>query len=306
MRIAPTRPYLVGVFFSTFRHHDFFRSMPDKEAQNARNAVVSRRPLAAITGASAGLGKEYARQLAAMGYDLLLIARREPVLLEIKNDLEKQYGIHAETVPCDLSRPEQVHAMEERLERTGELEVMVNNAGYGRLDGRFPETDPDREEEMIRVHVISLMRLSRAALVPLCRRKKGYLINVSSVAAYLHGAGCCQYNATKAYVLSFSRSLQCDVRSHGVRIQALCPGLTHTDFHDTETMRGFQKEKTPGIAWLGADDVVRCSLRSVMKTKRVVCIPSLRYKIALCLLCNPIGYKITELIYAIRNRRDGS
>ncbi|MDR2346686.1 MAG: SDR family NAD(P)-dependent oxidoreductase [Planctomycetaceae bacterium] len=258
--------------------------------------VKSKRPLAAITGASGGLGKEFANQLAAKGYDLLLIARRGNLLETIKSEYESKYGINVQTLICDLSKADEVRSLENRLENEETLEFMVNNAGFGR-EGMFPNVDPDLEEEMIQVHVISLMRLARAALVPMCKRKKGFLINLSSVAAFLAGTNCAEYMATKAYVLSFSRSIQYDVAKHNVRVQALCPGLTHTGFHNSKTMIGFNKNKTPGFAWLNADYVVKCSLRSIIKTKRVICIPSFRYKLILMLLNNPIGNKICELIY---------
>lgn len=272
------------------------------QEKGARSMERERR-LAVVTGASSGLGEEFARQLAGEGYDLLLVARREKRLNELKAALESQYGVAAEVVVCDLARPEEVRRLEERLEADDSLEILVNNAGYGREQCLFPEVDPDLEEEMIRVHVVSLMRLSVAALRPMCRRKKGYLINVSSVAAFLYGPGYVEYGATKAYVLSFSRSLQCDVRPAGVRVQALCPGLTHTGFHATETMKGFRKDATPGAAWLTSKYVVRCSLRSIRKTRRVVCVPSLRYKLALLLLCNPLGRMLGEAIYARRAGR---
>jgi short-subunit dehydrogenase len=260
------------------------------------------RPLAAITGASDGLGKEFARQLAAEGYDLLLIARRKNLLDEIKIEFETKFNVTVEPFVCDLSKPEDVLRLEERLEASESLEIMVNNAGFGRAE-TFPNLNPNLEEEMIQVHVVSLMRLSRAALIPMCKRKKGFLINLSSVASFLYGAGCAEYAATKAYVLLFSKCLQCDVLEHGVRVQALCPGLTHTGFHCTETMKGFQKKRTPGFLWLTAEYVVRTSLRSIRRTRRVVCIPSLRYKLFLALLCNPIGNKISEMIYRRRTKQ---
>ncbi|MDR2761889.1 MAG: SDR family NAD(P)-dependent oxidoreductase [Planctomycetaceae bacterium] len=263
------------------------------------NIIESRRPLAAITGASDGLGKEFAKQLAADGYDLLLVARRGNLLEKIKLEYESQFGINVETLVCDLSRPDDVKALELRLANEEFLEFMINNAGFGR-EGMFPEVDPDLEEEMIRVHIISLMRLSRAALVPMCKRRRGFLINLSSVAAFLFGTNCAEYMATKAYVYSFSRSIQCDVSEYNVRVQALCPGLTHTGFHSAETMKGFQKDKTPGFLWLNADYVVRTSLNAIRKTKRVVCIPSFRYKLILALLSNPIGSKICEWAYRKR------
>jgi short-subunit dehydrogenase len=244
--------------------------------------------LAAITGASEGLGKEFARQLAADGYNLLVIARRKHLLDELKADLEAKYGVQVEPLVCDLSKPDELKQLEERLEKEESLEVMVNNAGFG-FGGIFPDVDPDMHESMIRVHVIATMRLSRAVLVPMCKQKKGYVINLSSVAAFLYGPDSAEYAATKAYVLSFSKSLQCDVRKHGVRVQALCPGFTHTGFHATESMKFFDKGATPKWLWLSAERVIRTSLKSIRRTSRVVCVPSLRYKILLALLCNPIG-----------------
>jgi short-subunit dehydrogenase len=244
--------------------------------------------LAAITGASEGLGKEFARQLAADGFNLLIIARRPALLEELKADLETKYNVQVESIVCDLSQPDELKQLEERLEQEETLEVLVNNAGFG-LGTTFPNVDPDANESMIRVHVIATMRLSRAALVPMCKRKKGYIINVSSVAAFLSIQGSVEYNATKAYILSFSKTLQCDVRKYGVRVQALCPGFTHTGFHDTQGMKDFKKDATPKWLWLSAEYVVRTSLNSIRRSKRVVCIPSLRYKVMLALICNPIG-----------------
>jgi len=244
--------------------------------------------LAAITGASEGLGKEFARQLAADGYNLIVIARRAHLLDELKTELEATYNVQVEPLVCDLSKSEELKQVEDRLENEESLEVLVNNAGFGFVS-MFPDVDPDANESMIRLHVIATMRLSRAALVPMCKRKKGYVINLSSVAAFLYGAGSAEYAATKAYVLSFSKSLQCDVRRHGVRIQALCPGFTHTGFHATEAMKDFPKSDTPKWLWLSSERVVRVSLNSIRRTSQVVCVPSFRYKLILALLCNPVG-----------------
>jgi short-subunit dehydrogenase len=253
------------------------------------------RKLAAVTGASEGLGKEFARQLAAEGYDLLIIARRPALLDELKIDLETKYNVQVEPIVCDLSKPEELKRVEERLEKEESLEMLVNNAGFGLTDA-FPNVDPDKEEAMIRLHAIALMRLSRAALVPMCKNKKGYIINLSSVAAYVYGQNAADYAATKAYVLSFSKSLQCDVRRYGVRIQALCPGFTHTGFHSVESMKSFDKGATPKWIWLSAEYVVRSSLRSIRQTSRIVCVPSWRYKFILALICNPLAQTLIGYI----------
>ncbi|MDR0327988.1 MAG: SDR family NAD(P)-dependent oxidoreductase, partial [Planctomycetaceae bacterium] len=225
------------------------------------------------------------------GYNLLVIARRPALLDELKAELEAKYNVQVEPLVCDLSKPDELKRVEDRLESEESLEVLVNNAGFG-LGDAFPNVDPDKEESMIRLHAIAPMRLSRAALVPMCRRKKGYIINLASVAAFLFGEQSVEYCATKAYVLSFSKSLQCDVRRSGVRVQALCPGFTHTGFHSTESMKFFKKSDTPRWLWLAAEYVVRTSLRSIRRTSRVVCIPSFRYKLILAMLCNPIAQSL--------------
>ena len=161
--------------------------------------------IAVITGATSGLGAEYARQLAEMGYDLLIVARRENLLQETKREIENRYRVNVDYIVCDLAKAEDVRQLESRLESMENLEFMVNNAGFGRRSC-FPEVNPDDEEEMVRVHIVATMRISRAALVPMCKRRKGYLINVTSVAAFLHGKSSAEYCATKAYVLSLSKS----------------------------------------------------------------------------------------------------
>lgn len=262
--------------------------------------------IAVITGATSGLGTEYARQLAEMNYDLLLVARRENMLQEVKREIESRSGVNVEYLVCDLAQAGEVRQLESRLESMDNLEVMVNNAGFGRESG-FPNVNADDEEEMIRVHAVSLMRLSRSSLVPMCKRRKGYLINVASVAAFLHGKNSAEYCATKAYVLSLSKSIQSDVAGHGVRVQALCPGFTHTGFHDTAAMKAsFRKDTTPGFLWLSAPFVVRSSLRSIRGFwHRVVCIPSFRYKFLIftILFTNLIGLNLSDWGYAIRARK---
>lgn len=246
--------------------------------------------IAAITGASSGLGTEFARQLAKNGYDLLLIARRLNLLEELKRQLEAECGVHVDVFAADLANSEDVKRLEKHLAGMKNLEVLVNNAGFG-LQHQFPDVDIEREVDMISVHCIATLRLSQAALLPMRENKKGYIINVSSVAAYLYGAAGVQYYATKAYVLSFSKSLQCDVANYGIRVQALCPGFVHTGFHDTKSMQGFDKKKTPNFLWLPAEFVVRKSL-SALKKQRVVCVPSIRYKLLLCVLTSWIAAPI--------------
>ncbi|MCL2304000.1 MAG: SDR family NAD(P)-dependent oxidoreductase [Planctomycetaceae bacterium] len=256
--------------------------------------------LALITGSTSGLGEEFARQLAADGYDLLLVARRTELLNRQKTELEKQYGISVEILSVDLAAPLQLAVLEQRVAQLDTLEFLVNNAGFG-FENKFPDTDIDLECRMVQVHAIAPLRLSYAALGPMIRRKKGYIINVASVAAYLHGPACAQYMATKAYLLSFSKCLQCDVRDHGIEVQALCPGFVRTGFHSAEWMNEEKFKKIPDFLWLRKESVVRESLGNVRKKRRrTVCVPSWRYKFFLAILTCPLFTWATEWIYQKR------
>lgn len=244
------------------------------------NNILKENPLAVITGASSGLGMCFARQLAAAGCDLMLIARRKYVLDSLKEELEKQFPISVEPVQADLSKLEDIRTVEEKIRNSPRVLYMVNNAGFGVLDN-----DVGKNTEMITVHNIATMRFSRAAMIPMQENRKGYIINVASVAGFVASRGSADYCATKAFVIAYSRSLQCDCSPHGIHVQALCPGFVRTGFHDTETMHGTPiKENVPAFLWLQADWVVRKSLRQVRKTlfRRVTYVPSLIYKAVTC------------------------
>ncbi|MDR2863596.1 MAG: SDR family NAD(P)-dependent oxidoreductase [Puniceicoccales bacterium] len=247
------------------------------------------RSFAAITGASSGLGRDYALQLADKGFDLLLVARRVPLLEALKVEIQARHADAAvEIFPADLADPGQLKGLETRLAQIENLEVLVNNAGYG-FESVTPFEDIERECQMIHVHIIASVRLAHAALRPMLRRKRGFIVNVSSVAAFMHGADCAQYAATKAYLLSFSKCLHEDVRAHGVRVQALCPGLTRTGFHSTPLMDAAKYRKFPGFLWLESGRVVRESLRMLFRRNGgAVCIPSWRYRFFVALMATPL------------------
>lgn len=238
------------------------------------------RPVAVITGASSGLGKAYAQRLAKEGFDLFLVARRGPLLDELAEKLMKDHGIEVEVCVADLSDPEDLKQVEETISSIPSLTYLINNAGFG-ANGVFPDVDIEAETKMILVHCVASMRLSQAALLPMVANNKGYIINVASVAGFLNADGAADYNATKAFLIAFSKSLHCDVARRGVRVQALCPGFVRTGFHDTEGMKNSNiKKNVPGFLWLKAERVVNTSLRAIRRCccYRVVCIPSLLYK----------------------------
>ncbi|HEV8412894.1 MAG TPA: SDR family oxidoreductase [Bryobacteraceae bacterium] len=234
--------------------------------------------LAVITGASSGLGVAFARKLAARGYDLLLIARREDRLRSIAREIGEQYHVRAEILAADLTDDAALTMVARRIRDAADLGLLVNNAGFGTL-GYFFEADPHAQEQMHRLHVLATMRLSHAALANLVPRAEAGtgIINVSSIAAYGASPQNVSYCATKAWMNRFTEGLAIELgtRSSPVRVQALCPGFTLTEFHDTMPM---DRSRIPTSLWLNADFVVGESLRGFDRSAMFV-IPGWRYKL---------------------------
>jgi short-subunit dehydrogenase len=240
---------------------------------------------ALITGASAGLGAEYARQLAGRGYNLLLVARRGDRLQAQAGEITATYGVRADVLAADLTTDGGVQQVEQCIAQLEQLDILVNNAGFG-TTGRLAKTDPRRQQEMVYLHVLAAMRLAQAALPGMTARQQGAIINVASVAAFTPLPGNVNYHASKRYLVAFSEGLQSEVRGSGIFVQALCPGYTHTDFHSTEEFQRF-KSATPGFIWLNAADVVRESLND-LGSGRVIVVPGLLYGGLVALLRTPV------------------
>lgn len=257
------------------------------------------RRTALVTGASSGIGAAYARHLAARGHDLILVARRKDRLEKLAEELETNHGVKAEVLAADLTEEADLRKVEERIARAGELEFLVNNAGFGmrRLFFRAPVEEQDR---MHRLHVLAAVRLSHAALAGMVARGRGNLVNVSSVAAFGQSPGNAGYCATKAWMNSFTEGLCLDLAAVGssVRVQALCPGYTLTEFHDAS---GIGRDHVPAAWWTSADDVVAASLRGLARGNLVV-VPGLRYKLYVFLLKALPGFLIRFLALRIRRK----
>jgi short-subunit dehydrogenase len=241
---------------------------------------------ALITGASAGLGAEYARQLAGRGYNLVLVARRADRLEALADEITATYGVRADVLAADLTTDEGVQQVEQCIAGLEHLDILVNNAGFG-TTGRLAKTDPGRQQEMVYLHVLAAMRLAQAALPGMTARQRGAIINVASVAAFAPLPGNVNYHASKRYLVAFAEGLQREVRGSGVYVQALCPGYTHTDFHSTEDLKRFNKSATPAFIWLNAADVVRDSLND-LGSGRAVIVPNPLYKGLVALLRTPV------------------
>jgi short-subunit dehydrogenase len=234
--------------------------------------------LAVVTGASSGLGATFARKLAARGYDLLLIARREARLQSIAREISELYHVRTEVLAADLTDDAALAAAAARIRDAADLGLLVNNAGFGTL-GYFFETDPRGQEQMHRLHVIATMRLSHAALANLVPRAAAGtgIINVSSVAAFGVSPQSVSYCSTKTWMNRFTEGLAIELgaKSSPVTVQALCPGFTLTEFADT---MGMERSVIPASLWMPADFVVEESLRGFDR-RAVFVIPGWRYKL---------------------------
>jgi len=229
---------------------------------------------ALVTGASAGIGAAFATQLAAANCDLVIVARNRERLEELARQLRAAHHVEVEPLPADLTDPAQLRVVEDVIASDEQLDLLINNAGFGTA-GRFSGLDPDREEAEIRLNVVALARLARAALPGMIARQSGAIINVSSLAAFQPAPFNATYGATKAYVNSFTESLHEELRGTGVRVQALCPGFTRTEFQERA---GVDVSGIPSFAWMSADAVVAASLAG-LERGGLICIPGVSNRV---------------------------
>jgi len=236
---------------------------------------------ALITGASAGLGAEYARQLAAKGTDLVLVARRRERLDALAAELRAAHGTAVDVWPADLAVPGDIERIEAGIAGHSTLDLLINNAGFGGRTG-FVRGETGDHVNMLRVHVDATVRLAKAALSGMIARGRGGIINVASVAAFSPFSGA-MYSGTKAFLVMFSENLQTELRDKGVFVQALCPGMTHTEFHEVAAI---DKAIVPKPFWMTGGEVVRISLRRL--GRGTVCIPGWKNKAVAFLMRCPV------------------
>jgi short-subunit dehydrogenase len=227
--------------------------------------------VALITGASSGIGATFAKHLANKGFDLVLVARRENVLKEIADQLQQAYRIQARVLAADLSLTEDIERVCNEIGQLPDLEILVNNAGFG-TQGKFFQVPIEKHQEMLQVHVMAATCLAYAALQIFLPKKRGAIINMSSLSAFVPFPGSVNYHATKAYLVAFSEGLQTELKNSGIIVQALCPGFTYSNFHDTPELNDFRRTALPSLAWGSADQVVETSLNA-LKSGRLMVIP---------------------------------
>jgi hypothetical protein len=231
-----------------------------------------RAPICLITGASAGIGAAFARRLAREGNRLVLVARDGARLERLAAELTRQYGVEVETLPADLADVDGCALVERRVAEQ-HVDLLVNNAGIGG-QGAFWEQPTERIDQMLQLNVRAVMRLTHAALGPMVERGQGDIINVSSVAGFVPSGRTATYGASKAWVTSFSEALGSELTDTGVHVSALCPGFTHTEFHDRAHI---DMDRLPSWLWLQSDAVVAAGLRD-HRAGRTVSVPGLQYK----------------------------
>ncbi|MGI8917526.1 MAG: SDR family NAD(P)-dependent oxidoreductase [Pyrinomonadaceae bacterium] len=215
-----------------------------------------------ITGASSGIGEAFARRLAALGRNVLVVARSEDKLVTLCNELGRNHPVRAQYVVLDLSRPDSAKRLFAETEKLGlEIDMLVNNAGFGSM-GDFGKLDLARELNMIDLNVKSLVELTYLFMAPMRVRKGGTIINVASTAGFQPVPFMATYAATKAFVLSFSEAVGEENRQHGIEVLALCPGVTDTNFF--EAARG---HKPPARGAQTADEVAETALKALGRGK---------------------------------------
>ena len=230
---------------------------------------------ALVTGATVGIGESFTRLLASKGYNIALVARDEVRLHERAGELREKYGIQTFVLPADLATKSGVKSVEKYLQ-SYEIEVLINNAGFA-INKVFTASDLGDEQDLLNVLVRTPMRLMHVILPGMKERKSGTIINVSSVAGFIAGG---TYSAAKSYLTVLSESINADLKGSGVKVSALCPGFTRTEFHKRARMK---MKGLPSFLWLNADKLVAKAWKDAQANKPVS-IPGWQYKLLIAII----------------------
>jgi short-subunit dehydrogenase len=225
-----------------------------------------------ITGASSGIGASYAKAFAENGYDLVLLARRKDRLQALAKQLESGGSIDCEIISADLAEQEEIKKVTNHIRQIDNLDILINNAGFATI-GYFADIPIEKSMRMFHTHMTATVQFTHAALQVMLKRERGTIINVSSMGAFMLTPGNVLYDATKSFLATFSENLWLEVRDKGIKVQALCPGFTRTEFHEVGDFKNFDKSVIPDSLWMMPDEVVRLSLKALENSRDVVFIP---------------------------------
>lgn len=229
--------------------------------------------VALITGASSGIGAEYARKLAQRGYDLIIHGRRVEKLQSLADEIKTKYNVNVQIETAELTNREDLNRLAEIIKNTENLEMLVNNAGFGGRE-RFHLEELENNLDMLNVHLTATIILTHAAIPKMLRQSRGYIINVSSVAGFFAAPRSSMYCATKSFLNTFSESLYLDLKNTGVMVQTVCPGFTLSDFHKK---LGYKPDDPCFKKFMTSEFVVDHALNDLDKGK-VYSIPGAKYK----------------------------
>ncbi|MEM9889665.1 MAG: SDR family oxidoreductase [Actinomycetota bacterium] len=256
---------------------------------------------ALITGASSGIGDAFARLLASLGTDLVVVARNEERLQALATELSEAHGVDVEVLVADLSKRKDVRSTARRLKDDPPIDLLINNAGLG-YEGTFTSLDPKRDSVVVDVNMWALHQLTHAAAGTMEERGQGGIINVSSVAGFGPAPGAATYAATKAFVTTLSQALHDELSSSGVTVSCLCPGLTRTEFH--QRAEATAADGAPDAFWQTADEVARAGLEGLAR-RRAVVVPGAHNKAyagLLQMLPTSVTRRVGNLIASVGDR----
>ncbi len=257
---------------------------------------------ALVTGASSGIGTAFARQLAADGTDLVVVARSGDALEELAASLRADTGVDVTVLTADLTDPDQLAQVEQRLEDVAApVDLLINNAGFGTA-GRFVDSDRERQAGQVDLNVRALVRLSHAAVRGMTARGRGGILNVSSIASFQPIPNMAVYAATKAFVTSFTEAVHEELAGSGVHATALCPGFTRTNFVDTAGA-GEDASKIPDVIWMDPEPVAAAGLKAIAADRATV-VPGLQYKLSTS-ASRVLPSAITRRVVAVASRLGG-